>query len=103
MRPRDKGSIRSLRVRVQVTYIVHLLNGALPDADGAIVIDMDDLIRAAVRIYSELARLFVADHHFLSDAVPVFFPQFVLGNIVLEDTMLLAFLDEFPVRLKSGV
>ena len=77
--------------------------GGLRELDGAIVMDLGNRARTVEPCSFELTAGVCADHHFVSWTVGVVAPLGVFSFVVLEDAMLLPFLDVLPVCLERYV
>ena len=77
--------------------------GVSSELDSAIVIHSGHCIWTFIQIRAVFAVWVLQNHHAVIQTVAMCNAVFVLAFVVLEDKLLLAFLDVFPVGLKGNV
>ena len=90
-------------IGVDITHVVRLLDRSFLENDRPIVVDSNDGIGAAERVFPVLAVLVFFDHYRLIHLVSVWSAFLVFRFVVLFNAALFAVLDELPVRDELGV
>ena len=77
--------------------------GVSSELHSAIVIQLRHRIRTAIKVRAVFAVRVLENHHLIAFTISVFYSRCILAFVVLEDKLLLALLDIFPIRLEGNI